>query len=330
MRLDVADLERFPQEESIFISVDLVRQLSPDTLSVLEFKTSSEAQFAETIVRHPALSDQDSGFAHIRFERELDPTAHPDIVADRPSRDMMSFIEGRNVHQFTSAFSMERRYWIREKDARRLLLGRRQDDGQSLSYQAYRLGFRKIANKTNERTMISTIIAPGIASENLQTCVVFDPDGSRVVSNDEMLALTGVFNSFAYDAIIRLKVDANMNFFLVYSTQVPRLTEKDAAFRPIVERAARLICTTPEFDDLAKEIFGGRATAKTIGATEPAERANLRAELDALVAHLYGLTEEEFAYILTTFPLVEESVKQLTLNTYRDLLRLGKLPETRL
>ncbi len=34
--------------------------------------------------------------------------------------------------------------------------------------------------------------------------------------------------------------------------------------------------------------------------------------------------------ILTTFPLVNESVKQLTLNTYRDMLRLGKLPETRL
>lgn len=27
---------------------------------------------------------------------------------------------------------------------------------------------------------------------------------------------------------------------------------------PIVKRAARLICTTPEFDDLAKEIFGAR------------------------------------------------------------------------
>ena len=39
---------------------------------------------------------------------------------------------------------------------------------------------------------------------------------------------------------------------------------------------------------------------------------------------------EEFAYILTTFPLVEKSVKQQTLNTFRDLLRLGKLPETRL
>jgi hypothetical protein len=33
-------------------------------------------------------------------------------------------------------------------------------------------------------------------------------------------------------------------------------------------------------------------------------RARLRAELDALYGHLYGLTREELAYILDTFPIV--------------------------
>ncbi len=34
------------------------------------------------------------------------------------------------------------------------------------------------------------------------------------------------------------------------------------------------------------------------------DRAQTRAELDALIAHLYGLTREEFAYILDTFPVL--------------------------
>lgn len=34
------------------------------------------------------------------------------------------------------------------------------------------------------------------------------------------------------------------------------------------------------------------------------DRAQTRAELDALVAHLYGLTRDEFAYILDTFPVL--------------------------
>ena len=48
-----------------------------------------------------------------------------------------------------------------------------------------------------------------------------------------------------------------------------------------------------------------------------------------VIPPLYGLTEEEFTHILTTFPLVAESVKQTTLNTYRDLNRVGELPSLR-
>ena len=57
------------------------------------------------------------------------------------------------------------------------------------------------------------------------------------------------------------------------------------------------------------------------GATDPAERARLRAELDGLVAHLYGLTEAEFAHILGTFPLVAEPTKIAALNAWRDVER---------
>lgn len=102
---------------------------------------------------------------------------------------------------------------------------------------------------------------------------------------------------------------------------VPRLTPADSAFRPIVERAARLVCTTPEFDDLAREIFGKKATAASVGATEFADRAPLRAELDGLVAHLYVLTEDEFVHILSTFPLVPDPVKIAAHNAYRDVER---------
>jgi hypothetical protein len=38
-------------------------------------------------------------------------------------------------------------------------------------------------------------------------------------------------------------------------------------------------------------------------------RAALRAELDALYAHLYGLTRDELAYILDTFPIVKRKDK---------------------
>ncbi len=46
-----------------------------------------------------------------------------------------------------------------------------------------------------------------------------------------------------------------------------------------------------------------------------------RAELDGLIAHLYGLSEEEFAHILTAFPLVSDPVKVAARNAYRDVQR---------
>ena len=57
-------------------------------------------------------------------------------------------------------------------------------------------------------------------------------------------------------------------------------------------------------------------------------RAHLRAELDALYGHLYGLTREELAYILDTFPIVrrkdeerygEYRTKRLVLEQYDHL-----------
>ena len=61
-------------------------------------------------------------------------------------------------------------------------------------------------------------------------------------------------------------------------------------------------------------------------------RANLRAELDGLYGHLYGLSRDELAYILDTFPIVrrkdeakygEYRTKQLVLAAYDSLKGLG-------
>ena len=83
-------------------------------------------------------------------------------------------------------------------------------------------------------------------------------------------------------------------------------------------RSARLVCIAPEFDDLAREAGINNHHA---GVTNAVERATLRAELDGLIAHLYGLTEREFAHVLSTFPLVSDPVKVAAQNAYRDVER---------
>lgn len=108
-----------------------------------------------------------------------------------------------------------------------------------------------------------------------------------------------------------------MNFFFLEQLPIPRLSDGAKFFEQVVARAARLICTASEFDELAK-LIGLRDHRD--GATDPAARARLRAELDGLVAHLYGLTEAEFAHILGTFPLVTDDAKAAALRAYRDVV----------
>ena len=79
---------------------------------------------------------------------------------------------------------------------------------------------------------------------------------------------------------------STLNNFYIYQLPVPRLIEGDLAFRPLAERAARLVGTTTEFDDLLKEVFGSQSTHQTHSVTDPAQRLTLRAEIDTLVASL--------------------------------------------
>jgi hypothetical protein len=318
MRHDMAELERFPQDGSIEISVPLVRRLAPDSLSVMEFKNPMDVRIAEKMLKFPLLGERIEGAWNVAFTREFDMTNDSHLFKTEPGKGRLPLYEGKMIWHFDHRFA-DPRYWVNEREGKTAVLGRRDDGGQMLDYQAYRLGFRDIASNTNERTLVSSMIPPTFHGNKIPTVRVFDDDGSRMIDGTTQLFLCGTWNSYVLDYMIRMRVTTTLNFFYLYQLPVPRLTEKDTAFRPIVERAARLICTTPEFDDLAKEIFGGRATAKTIGVTESSERGKLRAELDGLVAHLYGLTEEEFAYILTTFPLVHDPVKIAAHNAFRNV-----------
>jgi Schlafen, AlbA_2 len=64
----------------------------------------------------------------------------------------------------------------------------------------------------------------------------------------------------------------------------------------------------------AEEIF--EHTSSVRECYEPTFPTKIQSEIDGLVAHLYGLTEEEFRRVLSTFPLVEPSIKDAALAAY--------------
>ena len=311
MRHDVGELNSFPDDDCIHISVDLIKRLSPDSISVMEFKSDLDIFIAKKMSRFPLLGQKIQDKWNLKLTQEFNMTTDSHLFKTEPGKGRLPLYEGKMIHQFNHKFA-EPRYWVEEEEGRKAVLGKNGvDKGQILDYQCYRLGFRDIASSTNERTMIATVVHKSLFCGN--TLIV-----SREVDNlKNLLVISSLLNSFVCDFVIRQRVTAHCNMFYVYQTPVPRLTEKDAYFQEIVERAAKLICTTPEYDELAKEV--GLGSHKN-GITDERERGKIRAELDGIIAHLYGLTEGEFSHILSTFPIVAETVKDAALNAYRDLV----------
>ncbi|MAQ94826.1 MAG: ATP-binding protein [Rhodothermaceae bacterium] len=326
MRHDVQELARFPSEGAVELEVETIKRLAPESWGLMEFVTDLDRQIAEKMAEHPALGEDVEGAWQVSFTRELDMTndAKRGLFLEQPGPERLPLWEGKMVHQFTASYA-EPRYWVNEVAGRQRLTKRgAEDTGQPYDYQAYRLGFRDVARNTDERTFISSILPPGrFAGNTLPTVQVYDQGGARLISAETQLFVLAVGNSFVFDWLIRKKVTNHCNFFYVYSQNVPRLGPSDPRFQPLMERAARLVCVTPEFDALAAEVGLGSHHA---GATDPAERARLRAEIDGLVAHLYGLSEEEFSHILfdesvTGFSRVPRAVRVDAQNAYRDIAR---------
>lgn len=315
MRLDVQELQRFPSYDSLRITVDMVRKLSPDSLSVMEFKNGLDVRIAEKMFQFPLLGEKIEGKWNLRLTREFDMTNDSHLFKQQLERGKLLLYEGKMIHQFTHQFA-EPRYWVDEQEGRKALLRRNESDkGLTLDYQCYRLGFRSVASSTNERSLISSIVPKSVFCGNsLLVSLRYSQEKQLSLNNPELLFTAAVFNSFVIDYCLRQKVTTNLNMFFVYQLPIPRLTEGDRYFNDIVQRAAKLICNTPEFDELAQEVGLG---SHEQGITDETERAKLRAELDGMIAHLYGLTEEELAYILTTFPIISETVKQAALEAYR-------------
>jgi len=202
MRHEVKELERFPNTDSLCLSVDLIERLSPNSLSVMELKSHTEVSIAEKTLKFPLLGEKLKGKWNLNLGREFHMTDDRKLFEQNSGIGQLPLYEGKTIHQFTHQYTKPR-YWINEKEGRQALLKRgNSDQGQKLDYQYYRLCFRDVASSTNERTMIAAIVPKNIFTVN--TLVMANP----LENPEEMLVALSLLNSFVCDFVIRQKVTA--------------------------------------------------------------------------------------------------------------------------
>lgn len=284
-------------ENFTYVRRDSLARFSPDSLGVMEFQSHQDYEIAEKIYgTHPTLGETVEGSWSVKFTSEFHITNDRELFNTR--RLGLPLYEGKMIHQY-DAFYDAPRFWLDELPASKRLASKYRIDAAQLDYFKPRLAFRGIARSTDQRTLFAAILPPRVFSEGRTATTLIQQN----ITTAQQIFLAACLNSFTLDWILRLKVAANINMFYIYQLPIPRLTSGNRYFDALVPRAARLTCIRSEFAELWQQVMGD-PWDESKGAVDPAERQRLRDEIDALVAHLYGLSRADFEHILGTFPLV--------------------------
>jgi hypothetical protein len=159
----------------------------------------------------------------------------------------------------------------------------------------WKVAYRRIARTTDARTWIGCALS-GVPTGDSVFCLL---SGDGDVKG--AMALSAVLNSYVYDWVLRNRlVGANLSWFVLEETVAIR---EASQFDWMAVVSARLTAVMLRFAPLWNElersgILPRRTPWKQLWAVTPHERLRLRCIIDAVVAELYGLVVDDFAWIL--------------------------------
>jgi hypothetical protein len=153
-----------------------------------------------------------------------------------------------------------------------------------------RIAFRDVTRATDSRTVRAALLPGEVFLTNKAPYLLW-PRGDE----SDQAYLLGVLCSLPLDWYSRRFVEINLNFFILNPFPVPRPSRESSLRVRVVALAGRLAASDKRFGKWAKAV--GVASGKL----HPDEKADMISELDAVVAHLYGLTEAHLRIVFETF-----------------------------
>ena len=165
--------------------------------------------------------------------------------------------------------------------------------------RGYALGFRDITNPTNMRTFVASIVPWAGYGNTLPLLLGLDAHAST--------CLVANLNAMCTDFVARQKAQGtHLNWYIVEQLPVIAPDDYDRQFgsstaRELVrDHVLRLTYTAHDMKPFARDL--GCDGPPFLWDEE--DRRQLRARLDALYFHLYGLSRDDADYVLSTFPIV--------------------------
>lgn len=163
-------------------------------------------------------------------------------------------------------------------------------DQTTLPCFAPRIAFRDVTSRAAARTVIACLLPPQIFISN-QAPYLLWPRGDK----KDQAFLLGILCSHPLDWYARCYVETHVNFFVFNPFPIPRPSRDDLRWKRVVALAGRLACPDDRFAEWAKSV------GVSHGPLDTKCKDGMVRELDAVVAHLYGLSEPQLVHVFKTF-----------------------------
>jgi hypothetical protein len=199
--------------------------------------------------------------------------ADPDVMIDHVQE------KRENSYQYAgsrSAFSEFSEEWVHDKE--------------TLSCFAPRISFRDVARALDTRTTIPALVPPNVILTHTAPYFLW-PRGDE---HDEAYLL-GVMSSIPLDWYSRRFVENHLTYHILNAFPVPRPGRDDRLRQRVVNLAGRLAAVDDRYADWAD------AVGVDHGSLDEDTKQEKIYELDAVVAHLYGLSRDHVEVIFETF-----------------------------
>ncbi|EJD2729885.1 class I SAM-dependent DNA methyltransferase, partial [Campylobacter jejuni] len=311
------------KDEILTLNLKDIKKLSPTHLALMELKDKQALE----ILRKSYNAFQNLSFDYIDFRRELDMTNDKDLFIEEFREGLLPLYEGKMIHQFDANFSQTTYFLEKAKFDERLkskeLYRAKKATGKELNpklikydREFFRLGYRKISRDTDERTLIASLLPKNCGGadstySNIPKQYVLKDDVicMDIVPYERILFVLALFNSLVVDFIIRNMVQINVSKSYLERIPLPQPSDEEIQnneiYKTLAKNALLLQLYNDQnhhFDELKQEFnIKNEEIPKTKKAYD-----TLRAKNDLLVKELYGLSDDEFSYMISTFKVLNE------------------------
>lgn len=267
----------------IRLTREFLSRWDPAHLTIPTVSTPLDAGIAWRALEAPPLASP-SGWC-VRFGRELNATDDEShfVKCTRggpaAGTDLLPVVDGRHLRPFGLDLSTVTR-GIRPADA-----ARRREACAGVGRA--RLCYRDVAGATNRLTLIAALLPAGVVSTHTVFCA------RQPLGEQDAWCLVGLLNSLTANYLVRLQMSTHVTTALMARLPVPRPVPASAEHTALADLASVL------------------ATRR-----DPEDDVETYARLNAVAGRLYGLTSTEYAHVVSTFPLLPETMRRRLVEAY--------------